>query len=423
MNDPQIFHPQQIEDTVINLAKRGYILDRNLLSELIERKKKLQIEEEILQNNRNQISKEISFKIKDTDVSDLKNHVTQINQRLESIKSEVEAASKALEAFYLDIPNLLHHSVHVGESDADNAVIKTVGHPKVFNFEPKDHVELGQHLNGINFSDAVKISGSRFVILQGQIAKLNRALISFMIDTHVNRGYTELNVPVLVKKEAMYGTGQLPKFADDQFMLERDELSLIPTAEVPVTNMVRDEILSEDELPKKYVAYTSCFRREAGAYGKDTRGMIRVHQFEKVELVKIVKPEMGEDELESLLTDAENILRLLELPYRVVSLCSKDIGFCSQKTYDIEVFLPSQNTYREISSCSHFGTFQARRMQARYRSPHYKKPQLVHTLNGSGLAVGRSLVAVIENYQQPDGSIIVPEVLIPYMHGQKIITP
>jgi seryl-tRNA synthetase len=371
---------------------------------------------------RNRISKEIAKKIKTEDVSDLKNEVADINKELESLTDSVSSAKASLEAFFMDIPNLLHESVTYGESDADNPVVKTVGTPYSFDFEPKDHVDLGQTLDGINFTDAAKISGSRFVILQGQIAKLNRALSAFMIDTHAARGYTEVNVPQLVKSHAMVGTGQLPKFADDQFTLERDDLSLIPTAEVPVTNMVRESILSADELPKKYVAFTSCFRREAGAYGKDTRGMIRLHQFEKVELVKIVKPADGEAELESLLADAENILQLLKLPYRVVSLCSKDTGFSSQKTYDIEVFLPSQNTYREISSCSHFGTFQARRMQTRYRDPEHKRPQLVHTLNGSGLAVGRTLLAIMENYQLEDGSIRVPEVLVPYMNGQTHIT-
>ncbi|MDA9832529.1 serine--tRNA ligase [Gammaproteobacteria bacterium] len=421
MNDPQLFSAEHLSSTTDNLASRGYILDTQKLFELTDRKKMHQQEMEALQMERNRLSKDIANKIKTSDVSDLKDQVAQINTQITALTQSVTQSKEDLEQFYLDIPNLLDASVCYGESDADNPVIKTVGAPRTFDFKPKDHVDLGQDLNGINFTDAAKMSGSRFVILQGNIARLNRALSAFMLDTHVNRGYTEVNVPQLVKSHAMVGTGQLPKFSDDQFTLERDDLSLIPTAEVPVTNMVRDSILSDKELPKKFVALTSCFRREAGAYGKDTRGMIRLHQFEKVELVKIVRPEEGANELEQLLADAENILSLLQLPYRVVSLCSKDTGFSAQKTYDIEVFLPSQNTYREISSCSHFGTFQARRMQARFRDPNHKKPQLVHTLNGSGLAVGRTLLAIIENYQQEDGSIQVPEALIPYMGGMTAI--
>ncbi|MES9843472.1 MAG: serine--tRNA ligase, partial [Candidatus Sedimenticola sp. 6PFRAG5] len=323
----------------------------------------------------------------------------------------------------LGIPNIPHESVPEGNDEGDNREERRWGEPATFDFEPKDHVDLGVDSGWMNFEAAAKLTGSRFVTLQGPLARMQRALAQFMLDTHTSEhGYTETYVPFLVNADSLQGTGQLPKFEEDLFKLS-GELSyyLIPTAEVPVTNLVRDEILEADDMPRRWVAQTPCFRSEAGSYGKDTRGMIRQHQFEKVEMVQVVRPEESFQALEQLTGHAETILQKLDLPYRVVTLCTGDLGFSATKTYDLEVWLPAQDTYREISSCSNFGDFQARRLQARWRNPETGKPELVHTINGSGLAVGRTLVAVMENYQQADGTIRVPEVLRPYMGGMEVL--
>ena len=322
----------------------------------------------------------------------------------------------------MTIPNLPHESVPLGKSETDNVEVRRVGAPRVFDFPAKDHVDVGEGLKQLDFETAVKITGARFSLMKGPLARMHRALAQFMLDTHTQEhGYTEVYVPFMVNADSMRGTGQFPKFQDDQFHICADNLYLIPTAEVPVTNILRDEIVPLEALPVKFVSHTPCFRREAGSYGRDTRGMIRQHQFEKVELVQFVAPEQSYAALEALLGHAETILKQLELPYRVMALCSGDMGFSAAKTYDIEVWLPAQNTYREISSCSNFEAFQARRMQARYRNEK-NKPELVHTINGSGLAVGRTLVAILENYQNADGSVTIPSVLRPYMGGLEKIT-
>lgn len=352
-------------------------------------------------------------------------------EQLESLKKlseeikEIEQTHKEMENsvkdIALEIPNIPHESVPVGNSDEDNQFVRDWGEKKDFSFTPKSHDELGTQLDILDFERGTKISQSRFTIYKGAGAKLERALINFMLDTQTSRGYTEVMTPVLVNSKTMTGTGQLPKFADDSFKCSNDDLWLIPTAEVSVTNMYNDEIISEDEMPIYHTAYTPCFRREAGSYGRDTKGLIRQHQFNKVELVKFVTPESSSDELEKLTNDAANILELLGLPYRMVTLCTGDLGFSSSKTYDLEVWLPSFNCYREISSCSNFMDFQARRAGIRYRSKETGKPEYLHTINGSGLAVGRTFAAILENYQQEDGSIVVPEVLRPYMGGLEVI--
>lgn len=339
----------------------------------------------------------------------------ETNQRIKELDGELATIEESLQKIVMTIPNLCHDSVPVGKDDADNIEIRTWGEKPTFAFTPKPHWEIGEQLDIIDFDRAAKLSGARFALLKGFAAKLERALINFMLDLHTERhGYTEILPPFLVNTPTMTATGQLPKFADDLFKIQDWDLYLIPTAEVPVTNIHRDETLAEKDLPVKYTAYTPCFRSEAGSHGRDTRGLIRQHQFDKVELVKFTTPETSDQELEALLTDAETVLQLLGLHYRVVALCSGDLGFSATKTYDIEVWLPSQNTYREISSCSNFLDFQARRGGIRYRPEGQKKSKLVHTLNGSGLAVGRTLLAILENYQQEDGSIRLPEVLEPY---------
>ena len=339
-------------------------------------------------------------------------------------ETELTSIQAQLEALMLSLPNILDESVPAGNNEEDNVELSRWGTPKEFSFEPKDHVELGTHLGGMDFEAAVKLTGSRFVTLSGPIARLQRALTQFMLDTHTSEhGYCEVYVPFMVNADSLRGTGQLPKFEEDLFKVNHDpDWYLIPTAEVPVTNMVRDEIINTDRLPLRYVAHTPCFRSEAGSYGKDVRGLIRQHQFEKVELVQIVRPDQATEMHEALTSHAEAILQKLELPYRKLLLCAGDTGFSSSKTYDLEVWLPGQQAYREISSCSHFGDFQARRMKARWRNPETSKPELVHTLNGSGLAVGRTLVAVLENYQHKSGSIDIPKVLIPYMKGETHIS-
>lgn len=419
------------------LATRGFQLDVETLVNLEERRKALQSSTQDLQNERNTKSKSIGqAKARGEDIQPLLASVADLGDKLDAAKVELSELLKTIDTLSMGLPNLPHDDVPVGAKEEDNVEILKWGEPKQFDFEPKDHVDLGEALNkGLDFEMGTKLSGARFTVMKGKIARLNRALAQFMLDQHTeNNGYTEAYVPYLVNPESLQGTGQLPKFAEDLFHTqpitgqsdnadEQDsrKLSLIPTAEVPLTNFARDVIFEEAELPLKLTAHTPCFRSEAGSYGRDTRGLIRQHQFDKVELVQIVKPENSDDALEQLTGHAESILQLLGLPYRKVILCTGDMGFSATKTYDLEVWLPAQDTYREISSCSNMGDFQARRMQARYRAKGAKKPDLVHTLNGSGLAVGRTLVAVLENYQNENGTINVPEVLVPYMNGITLI--
>ena len=358
------------------------------------------------------------------DIEPLKVEVGKLSEALADSESRLHGLHEELDAFVTDIPNLLHESVPSGFDEASNTVLRSWGDTPVFDFEPKDHVELGEALGLVDFEAAAKLAGSRFVVLQGALARLHRALIQFMLDLHVDEhGYRESYVPYLVNDSSLFGTGQLPKFAGDLFTLGGETpLRLIPTAEVPLTNLVRDRIVEPGELPMRLAAHTPCFRSEAGSYGQDTRGMIRQHQFEKVELVHIVEPQDSYQALEELVSHAEVVLQRLELPYRVVTLCGGDTGFQSAKTYDIEVWVPGQDRYREISSCSNCEAFQARRLQARWRNPDSGKPEPVHTLNGSGVAAGRALIAVMENYQQRDGTVSVPDVLRPYMSGLEQIT-
>jgi len=409
-----------IEEAAQRLKKRGYVLDVETIRRLETERKELQVNVQNLQNERNQRSKAIGLaKAKNEDVHGLLEEVGKMGDQLNDLENQLDELQQKLRDAQLDVPNLPHESVPDGQSEEDHKEIRTWGKPKKFKFAVRDHVDLGEALGGIDFETAAKLSSARFVVMYGAIAKLHRALIQFMMDVHINEhDYQEVYVPYLVNAKSLYGTGQLPKFAEDQFTVQGEpELSLIPTAEVPVTNLARDSILASEELPKKYVAHTPCFRREAGSHGKDTRGLIRNHQFEKVELVQMVRPEDSYNALEELTSHAEAILQRLELPYRVVALCSGDLGFSSAKTYDLEVWLPSQGKYREISSCSNYEAFQARRMQARWRNPETGKPELLHTVNGSGLAVGRTLVAILENYQDENGSIEIPSVLLPYMGG------
>ena len=408
------------------LKKKKFDLDVELLESLEDARKNLQLETETLQNARNNRSKEIGkAKAAGEDISEILASVEGLKAELEQKKEELAEIQEKLKAYMLEIPNVPAPDVPDGADESDNLQISAWGQPKVFEWEAKDHVALGENLQlGLDFVSAVKLTGSRFVVMRGQIARLHRALAQFMLDTHIDEhGYTELNVPYIVNQDSLYGTGQLPKFEEDQFRIQGEELVyyLIPTAEVPVTNLVRDEILEPASLPLRFACHTPCFRSEAGSYGKDTRGMIRQHQFEKVELVQITEPDSSADALEKLTQHAEAILQKLELPYRKVMLCGGDLGFSAVKTYDLEVWLPSQNTYREISSCSLFTDFQARRMQARWRNPATGKPELLHTINGSGLAVGRTLVAILENNQDDQGRIRVPVCLKPYMNGLELI--
>lgn len=407
------------------LAKKGYTLDLSRFKALDEERKSADVRSQELQAERRQAAKKVGELIKSgMAVEEAKAQVAEALDKLEQeLAQELERAQgiqQKIQDFMLDIPNIPDEEVPEGNNDADNVEVQRWGEIPSFDFEVKDHVDLGSQLidGELNFDLAAKLSGARFAVMTGTLARLNRALISFMIDAHLAKGYTETYVPYLVGPDALEGTGQLPKFEQDLFKLQGERaLYLIPTAEVPVTNLYREDIIDADTLPRKHVAHTPCFRSEAGSHGRDTRGMIRQHQFEKVELVQLVKPEDSDAALETLTQDAEDILQALELPYRKVILCGGDLGFSARKTYDLEVWLPSQNTYREISSCSNFGDFQARRMQARWRNPETKRPELVHTLNGSGLAVGRTLVAILENGQQADGSIRLPEALRPYMGG------
>lgn len=412
-----------LDGVAVRLATRGYPLDTTRFGQLESARKTIQTRTQELQAKRNATSKQIGMgKAKGEDVSAIMAEVVGLGDELKELEAQLEHVQQDLQDFLSVIPNTPHISVPVGKSEADNVEMRRVGSLPKFDFEVKDHVSVGEDVGGLDFETATKISGARFSLLKGPLARLHRALAQFMLDIHTEQhGYTEVYVPYLVNADSMRGTGQLPKFEEDLFRVPRQlgeegeqNFYLIPTAEVPVTNMVRDSITPLEKLPLKFVAHTPCFRSEAGSYGRDTRGMIRQHQFDKVELVQIVHPVQSYDALEQLLVHAETILQKLALPYRVMKLCTGDMGFSAAMTYDIEVWLPAQNAYREISSCSNFEAFQARRMQARFRNEQ-GKPELLHTVNGSGLAVGRTLVALLENYQQADGSVVVPEVLRPYM--------
>lgn len=402
------------------LQKKGYSLDVEKVKMLEQQRKSLQVETETLQNERNIRSKIIGkAKAAGEDIAPLLAEVENLKSDLESRKQALDTLTEEFDDLLHGIPNIPADAVPAGTTQEDNQEIRRWGEPRQFDFEPKDHVELSETSGGLDFETAVKITGSRFVVMKGEVAKLHRALVQFMLDTHTGEhGYTEVNVPNMVNGDSAYGTGQLPKFGEDLFKLTDERgFYLIPTAEVPVTNFVRDEIVDGNLLPMKFACHSLCFRSEAGSYGRDTRGMIRQHQFEKVELVQLVKPEDSKAAHEELTLNAEAILQKLGLPYRTVVLCGGDLGFSAELTYDLEVWLPGQDAYREISSCSNFGDFQARRMQARWRNPETGKPELIHTINGSGLAVGRTLIAVLENYQNADGSITVPDVLRSYMGG------
>ncbi len=423
MIDPNLLRTQ-LETVVANLAKRGTVLDIDKFKKMEESRKSLQMKTQQLQSQRNAISKAIGqAKAKKEDASQLMKEVEGVSAELTTTEKAFEEVHKEQMEFMAYLPNLIHDSVPVGKDETANAEIRRWGEPKTFDFVPKDHVDLTEKARAIDFDVASKMSGARFSVLRGDVAKLHRALAQFMLTVHTTEhGYQEMYVPYLVEREALYGVGQLPKFEQDLFHLKGDRsLCLIPTAEVSLTNLVRDSILSAADLPLKFVSHTPCFRSEAGSYGKDTRGMIRQHQFEKVELVQIVTPESSYEALENLTKHAETILQRLELPYRVMALCSGDIGNAAAKTYDLEVWLPSQQKYREISSCSNTESYQARRLQARYRKTADAKPELVHTLNGSGLAVGRTLVAVLENYQDEQGNVVVPKALYPFMGDTKVI--
>jgi len=423
MIDPKLLR-QATADVAANLVRRGHVFDADGYLALDERRKSLQVATEELRNERNTSSKSIGkAKAQGEDIAPLLAAVAELGDKLTSQEADLQAVLADLRAIELDLPNLLQDDVPDGKSEDDNVEVRSWGSPTELDFEAKDHIELGENLGMLDFEYASKISGSRFVVMRGALARMQRALIQFMLDTHTGEhGYEEAYVPYLVQAQALVGTGQLPKFEEDLFKTTNETpFYLIPTAEVPVTNFARDVIYEADQLPLRYTAHTPCFRSEAGSYGQDTRGMIRQHQFEKVELVQFVAAGDSVQALEELTGHAEVILQRLELPYRVVALCAGDVGFGSTKTYDIEVWLPGQEKYREISSCSNYGDFQARRMQARRRNPETGKPELIHTLNGSGVAAGRALIAIMENYQQADGSIRVPDALQPYMGGAATI--
>ncbi|MFU2111305.1 serine--tRNA ligase [Glaesserella parasuis] len=433
MIDQNLLRTNLEEVAQILKLKRNFNLDVTRVTSLEEQRKALQVKAENLQAERNARSKNIgAAKARGEDISALLAEVDTMGNELDAAKVELDKVQAEIRELLLNIPNLPADEVPVGKDDSENLEVSRWGTPRQFDFEIKDHVTLGEGLGGLDFPAGVKLTGSRFVVMKSGIARLHRALSQFMLDLHTEQhGYMETYVPYLVNHDTLYGTGQLPKFGEDLFHTQPLEgqdpnavqkpYALIPTAEVPVTNLVRDEILDEESLPLKLTAHTPCFRSEAGSYGRDTRGLIRMHQFDKVEMVQIVAPEKSMEALEELTGHAEKVLQLLNLPYRKMLLCSGDMGFGSSKTYDLEVWLPAQNTYREISSCSNMWDFQARRMQARCKAKGDKKTRLVHTLNGSGLAVGRTLVAVLENYQNADGSITVPEVLKPYMGGVEVI--
>ena len=423
MLDPRLLR-QDLEQTAARLATRGFSLDVDYLAQLESCRKTLQVKTQDLQSQRNSRSRTIGqAKAKGEDIEPLLAEVADLGDALKQAEADLRALQDELNDIQLGIPNLPHESVPVGEDENDNLEVRRWGELRDFGFEPRDHVDLGGSL--LSFDLAAKLTGARFAVMSGPLARLHRALAQFMLDLHTREhGYREVMVPFMVNRDTLRGTGQLPKFGEDLFGIQGEQgYYLIPTAEVPVTNLVRDVIVDAAELPLKYVCHSPCFRSEAGSHGKDVRGMIRQHQFEKVELVHIVKPDESYQALEELTANAERVLQLLHLPYRTVILCTGDMGFGAAKTYDIEVWLPGQSKYREISSCSNCEAFQARRMQARWRNPDTGKPELAHTLNGSGLAVGRTLIAVMENYQQADGSIQVPKVLKPYMGGLGSIAP
>lgn len=422
MLDPKIIR-SDLKWVASQLEKRGFLLDIEVLEKLEARRKEVQARTQALQNERNSRSKMVGLaKARGEDIQPILDEVQSFGDELKEMELELENLQSSLDNILLGIPNILDESVPMGKSELDNVEVHRWGKPRDFGFEPLEHVALGSALKGMDFERAAKISGSRFVTLEGALCRLHRALIQFMLDLHTQEhGYSEVYVPFMVNAESLRGTGQLPKFEADLFKVVNDpDYYLIPTAEVPVTNFVRNEIVEIDR-PLKWVCHTPCFRSEAGSYGKDTRGMIRQHQFEKVELVQITRPDDSVNAHEALTEHAEAVLKRLDLPFRRVLLCAGDTGFSSSKTYDLEVWLPGQSAYREISSCSNFRDFQARRLQARWRNSVSGKPELVHTLNGSGLAVGRALIAVMENYQDQDGKITVPDALLPYMGGVKVI--
>ncbi len=423
MLDPRLFRTD-LDFVTAQLARRNFAFDADAYISLEARRKDIQIKTQDLQNQRNSNAKAIGqAKAKGEDVQPLMDQVGQLGEELKAAEAELARIQTDMDNLMSSIPNILDEAVPEGKDEDSNLEISRWGEPRQFDFEAKDHVDLGAKLQGMDFELGAKIAGSRFVVLNGGLARLQRALIQFMLDTHTaEHGYTETYVPFLVNADSLRGTGQLPKFEADLFKASSDpDLYLIPTAEVPVTNIVRDVIIEAKKLPLKFVCHSPCFRSEAGAYGRDVRGMIRQHQFEKVEIVQIVKPEDSAQAHEELTAHAETILQKLNLPYRRMLLCAGDTGFSSTKTYDLEVWLPAQGLYREISSCSNFKDFQARRLQARWRNPETGKPELVHTLNGSGLAAGRTLIAVMENYQDTEGRIHIPEVLLPYMGGLTVI--
>jgi seryl-tRNA synthetase len=420
MLDPKILR-ENPEAVAEQLATRGFVLDVDALKALEAKRKVLQVETEKLQNERNQQSKKIGqLKATGQSVDDLMALVAGLGDKLKVAEEALAVIQHDLKARVEIIPNIPHASTPIGKNETDNVEVRSWGQTPLFNFEVKDHVSLGGA--ALDFDAATRLAGARFVVLHGKLARLHRALAQFMLDLHTKaHGYEEIYVPYLVTSDSLYGVGQLPKFADDMFAIKDTDFWLISTSEVSVTNIVREQIIDAEQLPLKYVCHSPCFRKEAGTYGKDMRGMLRQHQFDKVEMLQFVRPEDSYAALEQMVTHAEAVLQKLKLPYRVLSLCTADIGFASAKTYDLEVWLPGQNQYREISSCSNTEAFQARRMQARFRNPETNKPELLHTLNGSGLAVGRTLIAVMENYQDAEGRIHVPEVLLPYMGGVTII--
>lgn len=424
MIDPKLLK-QSTNEVSKNLARRGYVFDAEVYLSHEKLRKSLQVENEELKNKRNTVSKEIGIaKSKKKDASVLMKTSDEINSLLAKSEKKLNDVLSKINAIELDLPNLLSDKVPDGNNENDNEIIRNWGKKRSFDFSVKDHVEIGKNLGSFDFDSAGRISGSRFSVIKGSLAALQRALIQFMLDLHTREhDYEEFYVPYIVQSDALIGTSQLPKFESDLFKIDIDKsLYLIPTAEVPLTNLFGSKIVDADSLPRKLVAHTPCFRSEAGSYGKDTKGLIRQHQFEKVELVQIVTPENSNEALESLTNHAEKVLQALELPYRVVSLCAGDIGFGSTFTYDLEVWLPGQQAYREISSCSLFGDFQARRMQAKYKNTGTGKNEFLHTINGSGVAAGRALVAVMENHQNKDGSIQVPSVLLPYMNNLETIS-
>lgn len=426
MLDPKILR-SDLKEVATKLARKHYQLDQSLYQQLEEQRRSLQIETQNLQSERNSKSKSIGkAKAQGQDIQPFLAEVAQLGDKLKQVEQSLDDLQTQLDDLLLGIPNIPHESVPEGNSEEDNLKVLSWGNPGEYDFEVRDHIELGALHDGMDFERAAKLSGARFVTMTGEIAHLHRALIQFMLTQHTEQnGYLETYVPYLVGDAALRGTGQLPKFEEDLFRIdsENQKLYLIPTAEVPVTNFVSDSIVEARDLPLKFVTHTPCFRSEAGSYGRDTRGLIRQHQFEKVELVQIVPAHQSWQALEDLTGHAEGILQALELPYQKVVLCGGDLGFSSAKTYDLEVWLPAQNCYREISSCSNMLDFQARRMHARWRNPETQKPELLHTLNGSGLAVGRTLVAIMENHQQADGSIVIPELLRPFMGGKELIKP